>query len=347
MPLPHFVASENDAYFFVRNESAFGYIALMQTIRLILSDRFIWLLTAAVLVATILPVRETLVPQANFAVAVGIFWIFLLHGIKLDRGEVLAGIRNWKLQLTIFCFVFGAMMIMGLVLSKLTSGHIAAMIAVGFLYLGCLPSTVQSAASYTSISKGNVGASVVAAAAINLSSIVVTPVLFAVFAGSVGIVITGDSFIKILTMLLLPFVIGQMLQEWGRPILAKNQNIVGWADKLAITLAVYVAFSGAVNGGIWQQLSALEVLVIGGAVAIFLIFAFAGAWTLGGLMGFDLGNRKALLFGGAQKSIAVGAPLAAILFPPQTAGLLMIPLMIYHISSLVLSAPLAVRLSER
>ena len=318
----------------------------MQTVRLILSDKFIWLLVSAVVIASLFPVQETLVPQANFAVAVGIFWIFLLHGIKLDRHEVTAGIRNWRLQLTIFCFVFGAMMIVGLALSRLLAGHVSVMIAVGFLYLGCLPSTVQSAASYTAIAKGNVGASVVAAAAINLSSIVVTPVLFALFAGSVGIVISGDSFLKIVTMLLLPFVIGQLIQKWGRPFLAKHKGATGWADKVAITLAVYVAFSGAVSGGIWQQLTIQEVTIIGGAVGLMLLFAFIGAWILGGLLGFDRGNRKALLFAGAQKSIAVGAPLAAILFPPQTAGLLMIPLMIYHISSLVVSAPVAVKLSE-
>lgn len=317
----------------------------MQTFRIILSDKFIWLLGGAVLLATLVPVRGDLVPHASFAVSAAIFWIFLLHGIRLDRQEVVAGFRNWRLQSAIFLYVFGAMAAAGLAFSILLDGYITPMIAIGFLYLGCLPSTVQSAASYTSIAKGNVGASVVAAAAVNLSSIVLTPVLFAILASSAGIVITGNSLVKILTMLLLPFAIGQFVQKWARPWILKNRENTGWADKLAICLIVYVAFSGAVVGGIWQQVPMSEFLIVGAAIAAMLIFAFGGAWLLGGWADFAKNDRKALLFGGAQKSIAVGAPLAAILFPADAAGLLLVPLLFYHLSSLTLSAPIAVKLA--
>ncbi len=298
------------------------------------------------LLATMVPVRGTAEPIAAFAVSAGIFWIFLLHGVRLDRQEVVAGFRNWRLQSAVFGFVFGAMVVAGLVLSQILDGYIRPMIAVGFLYLGCLPSTIQSAASYTAIAKGNVGASVVAAATVNLSSIVITPVFFALLASSVGIVITGASFIKIITMLLLPFVIGQLIQRWARPWVAQYGGIVGWSDKIAISLAVYVAFSGAVAAGIWNQVPGDQFLIVGVAIGALLIFAFGGAWLLGGISAFVINDRKALLFGGAQKSIAVGAPLAAILFPAESAGLLLIPLLFYHLSSLVLSAPLAVRLSK-
>ncbi len=298
------------------------------------------------LLATMVPVRGTAEPIAAFAVSAGIFWIFLLHGVRLDRQEVVAGFRNWRLQSAVFGFVFGAMVVAGLVLSQILDGYITPMIAVGFLYLGCLPSTIQSAASYTAIAKGNVGASVVAAATVNLSSIVITPVFFALLASSVGIVITGASFIKIITMLLLPFVIGQLIQRWARPWVAQYGGIVGWSDKVAISLAVYVAFSGAVAAGIWNQVPGDQFLIVAVAIGALLIFAFGGAWLLGGISAFVINDRKALLFGGAQKSIAVGAPLAAILFPAESAGLLLIPLLFYHLSSLVLSAPLAVRLSK-
>lgn len=319
---------------------------VMQTIRLILTDKFIWLLGGSVFLATMLPVSGSAEPIAAFAVSAGIFWIFLLHGIRLDRQEVVAGFRNWRLQSAVFGFVFGAMVLAGLILSHILDGHIAPMIAVGFLYLGCLPSTIQSAASYTAIAKGNVGASVVAAATVNLSSIVITPIFFALLASSVGIVITGTSFIKIMTMLLLPFVIGQLIQRSARPWVARHTGIVGWSDKIAISLAVYVAFSGAVTAGIWQQVPADQFLIVAVAIVALLIFAFGGAWLLGDVAGFVINDRKALLFGGAQKSIAVGAPLAAILFTPEVAGFVMIPLLFYHLSSLVLSAPLAVRLSK-
>ena len=318
----------------------------MEMFRLVLSDKFIWLLGGAVLLATLLPVSGAAVGAANMAVAVAIFWIFLLHGIRLERHEVVAGFRNWKLQGTIFGFVFGAMLAIGYGLSVLLDNHVLPMIAIGFLYLGCLPSTVQSAASYTAIAQGNVGASVVAAATINLSSILLTPVLFALLAHSVGIVITAGSFGKIITMLFIPFVLGQVIQRWARPWVLRNKDLTGWADRLAISLAVYVAFSGAVVAGVWHRVPGDQFLLVGIAIVVMLTLAFGGAWLLGGMLGFPRDDRKTLLFGGAQKSVAVGAPLAAILFPAEAAGFLMIPLLFYHLSSLTLSAPLAVILAR-
>jgi sodium/bile acid cotransporter 7 len=81
-------------------------------------------------------------------------------------------------------------------------------------------------------------------------------------------------------------------------------------------------------------------------VGAFLAFGFGGAWLLGGSLGLRRDDRIAFLFAGAQKSIALGAPLASVLFPPAVAGLLL-PVLTYHLLQLVLSAPLATRLSGR
>ena len=48
---------------------------------------------------------------------------------------------------------------------------------------------------------------------------------------------------------------------------------------------------------------------------------------------------------GAQKSTAMGAPLATVLFPPAIAGIVLLPLLIYHLLQLVLSAPIANRIA--
>ena len=67
---------------------------------------------------------------------------------------------------------------------------------------------------------------------------------------------------------------------------------------------------------------------------------------LGGLLGLDRGNRVSMLFAGAQKSIAMGAPLAAVLFAPAVAGVVLLPILLYHLAQLVLAAPIANRLSR-
>ncbi len=47
------------------------------------------------------------------------------------------------------------------------------------------------------------------------------------------------------------------------------------------------------------------------------------------------------MFAGTQKSTAVGVPLAAILFTPDVAGFVVVPLMLYHLFQLVAAAPVA------
>ena len=62
-------------------------------------------------------------------------------------------------------------------------------------------------------------------------------------------------------------------------------------------------------------------------------------------MRLDRPSRVTMLFAGAQKSIAMGAPLATVLFAPEAAGIVLLPILLYHLVQLVLAAPIAARLS--
>lgn len=317
----------------------------MQTLRLILNDKFIWLLSGAVLLATLLPVQGAAKDIAGILFNAGIFAVFLLHGIRLERHEVRAGLGNIRLQGTIFIWVFGVMLGIGLLLSKAVDQILPADVALGFLFLGVLPSTVQSATSYCAIARGNVAASVVASAFINLVGVFLSPLLFALLARAAGVEITSETIIKLAAILVLPFVLGQTFQKWLRPWVMQHKDLTGWIDRGAIALAVYVSFSAAIIAGMWSRVSGMEFVWLAAALLLWLGLAFCGTWLLGGLMGFARNDRKTLLFSGAQKSVAIGAPLAAIIFAPERAGLVILPLIFYHLAQLFLSAPVAVRLA--
>ena len=77
-----------------------------------------------------------------------------------------------------------------------------------------------------------------------------------------------------------------------------------------------------------------------------LALALSAAWGVGGALGLPRADRITFLFAGSQKSVAIGAPLAAILFPSSAAGFLIAPLLLYHLAQLVLAAPLATRLAR-
>jgi len=320
---------------------------MRSSLHLVLTDKFIWLLVFMLLMAIILPVRGSLVQGAQMISSAAIFTLFLFHGLRLQRAEVIAGIRNWRLQGTIFLFVFGITLVIGLVLSLVLEGVVPADLALGFLFVGVLPTTVQSATAYCSIARGNVAASVVASAWINLVGVVAAPVLFAILASASGDGISSGAFGRIFFILILPFMLGQALQPWLRARVIKHKGLTGWMDKTAIGIAVYVAFSGAVVGGIGNQLDSSNILLLPAALGVYLALAFGGAWMAGRALKFPVPDRITLLFSGAQKSLAIGVPLAAALFTTERAGMIILPLLFYHLMQFMVSAPLAIRFAQR
>lgn len=311
-------------------------------------DRFVLVLMLAVLVAALLPVQGATAVWAGYAVSAAIFSVFFLHGLRLPRAEVIIALRNWRLQGLMFGFVFGLMPAMALALAHLQAGVLPDYMAIGLLFLGALPSTVQSATSYSSMAGGNVAASVMASASLNLVGIVVTPLLLVVLIGQSGgsAPIGGDTIVKIAVILLLPFVLGQFAQRTLQAWALRNKPLLTMLDRFTIALAVYVAFSSAVAGG---QLALIDWQVLGvllGIVSTMLALALAASWTLGGLAGLPRADRISLLFAGSHKSIATGAPLAAILFAGPQAGLVILPTLLYHQLQLIVSAPLASRLAK-
>ena len=306
----------------------------------IFPDRFVPLLLATILLASLLPVRGAAVPIAQGLSTAAIVFLFFLNGVRLPRDEVLHGIRNWKLQGGAIAFCFGAMALLGLAARAATAPLLPATLALGFLFLGILPSTVQSATAASSLAGGNVAASVVAAALLNLSGVIVSPLLFAALAGSAG-EISGAGALRIALILLLPFIVGQLVQRWLRPWVLAHRGLATFMDRSAIAIAAYVAFSAAVVAGIWDLLDGREIGIVMGVVAALLALSFGCAWLFGALLRLKRPDRITLLFSGAQKSIAVGAPLAATLFPPAIAGMVLVPILVYHMAQLILSAWIA------
>ncbi len=311
----------------------------------IFADRFVLLLLATILLASFLPVRGEAAATASLVSSAAIFLLFFLNGVRLPRDEVLHGVRNWRLQSAIFLFVFGVMSMAGWALSHLFDNLLPPLLALGLLFLGTLPSTVQSATAYCGIAKGNVAASVVAAALINLAGVVLAPLLFALLAHVGEAQFSGAAIGRIALILLLPFALGQIAQRWLKPWVDEHKNAATWMDRTSIAIAVYVAFSGAVEAGIWSVARGSELALLAVAVIAMLTIGFGGAWALGGAMKLPRTDRITMLFSGAQKSIAIGAPLAATIFPPAVAGMVLLPTLAYHMAQLILSAPIAARLA--
>lgn len=315
-------------------------------VRRFLPDNFVLMLITTVIVASLLPARGSALGIVETISTAAIALLFFMHGVRLSRKSVVEGLRRWRLQIAIFAFTYAAIPLLGLGVATLTGGIIGPGLALGIIYLCSMPTTVQASIASASIARGNVAASVIASAVSNISGVIVAPLLVALLASAHG----GDAGLggiwRIMMILLLPFVLGQVARRWLLGWAERNRKLMGVMDRLTIVLAVYVAFSEAATGGLWHRITGIELAVLFVIVLGLIIVNFSGAWFLGGLMKLNRADRATMLFSGAHKSLATGAPMARILFPGAGAGAILLPLLIYHQLQLMLSAILASRMAR-
>ena len=316
-------------------------------LRSILADPMLRMLAGAVALAAFLPATGGGRELAEWVANGAIFTLFLLNGMRIARRDIAAGLRNARFLVPLILWVFGAMALVGLGLARIGSGVLPPLIAAGFLYLGALPSTVQSATSYTALAKGNIAQSVVAAAILNILGVFVTVPIFLALGGTGEGTVGFETIRKIALILLLPFAIGQAVQDRTMAFIAQHKPKIAWIDRGVIAIAVYVAFSGAVEQDIWSGVDGAAWAMLSTLVAGFLLIGNAGSWLLGGVLGLSRQDRTAFLFAGAQKSAAIGVPFATIMFPAQVAGFIVVPLLLYHLFQLVVAAPVAQTLAVR
>lgn len=306
-------------------------------------DGFLMLLLAVLAFATLLPVHgEGAVWFGHLTVA-GITLLFFLHGAKLSRQAILAGIGAWKLHLMVLGTTFVLFPLLGVGVVGLLGDWIDPAVAQGFLFLCIVPSTVQSSIAMTSIARGNVPAAVCSASLSNVLGIVLTPLLAALLIRSGG---TTDGFFlsaltKVATTLLLPFVAGHLARPLIGSFVDGHRKLVMRTDRGVILLVVYGAFSAAVVDGLWTRFSAGDLAVIFLLDSLLLAAVLLFTWRLARFLSLPHEDEAVLVFCGSKKSLASGVPMAGALFPPAQVGLVVLPLMLFHQLQLLVCSALA------
>ena len=110
-----------------------------------LADPMIAVLLIATALALVFPATGEARAQAQIVSNVAIFALFLVNGIRIARGEIARGLANWRFFGPLFLWVFGVMALAGWGLGAIASTMLPPLVALGFVYLGVLPSTIQSA----------------------------------------------------------------------------------------------------------------------------------------------------------------------------------------------------------
>ena len=301
-------------------------------------DPFIVALLAVVGIATVLPARGGFADVLSVATKVAIALLFALYGVRLSPTEAWHGLRHWRLHTLVLSMTFIAFPLLGLAAHALVPAVLTAELYTGLLFLCLVPSTVQSSIAFTSIAHGNVPAAIVSASLSNMLGVVLTPLLVVLLMHTSGAPrVDGSAVLDIVLQLLAPFIVGQLLRPWAAGWVHRHPLVTKVFDHGSILLVVYTAFSISMAEHILSSVSPWRVVAV----------AVVGAALLAVMLGITVGTARTarlnradaavLLLCGSKKSLASGLPMALVLFGNATAGLIMLPLMIFHQIQLIVA----------
>ena len=307
-------------------------------------DPFTRLLILVVALASFFPCSGNVAIAFSWLTKLAIALLFFMHGAKLSRQNLLSGLGHWRLHLVVISSTFLLFPLLGLLLTPLVPHWLNPSIYLGFLYLCALPATVQSAIAFTAMAKGNVSAAVCSASASSILGIFISPLLVGLLINIQGDgVDTWHAIGAIMVQLMLPFVMGHLMRPYIGRWVDNHRPLIGKVDQSSILLVVYVAFSEAVTQGIWQQINSYDLLSI--IVVSSILLALVLGWNiwLSRRLGFSRSDEITIVFCGSKKSLANGVPMANVLFPAATVGVMLLPVMIFHQLQLMVCALLATR----
>jgi sodium/bile acid cotransporter 7 len=311
-------------------------------------DNFMLAMIATVLLASVLPCHGAGAILFNHITDVAICALFFLHGAKLPREAIVAGITHWRLHLLVLLSTFVLFPLLGWLLKPLLMPLVTPQLYLGILFLCMLPSTVQSSIAFTAAARGNVPAAICSASVSNLLGIFLTPVLLGLVTSAH---ISGGSpweaMGRIALQLMLPFIAGQVARRWIAGWIERRRAVLRWVDQGSILLVVYTAFSQAVGQGMWHQLapSSLAGVLLIDAILLGLVICITT--VVSRKLHFSREDSISIVFCGSKKSMASGIPMAKILFAGGALGAVVLPLMLFHQMQLMVCTVLAQRYAAR
>ncbi len=279
--------------------------------------------------------------------SIGVSLIFFFYGLKLNPEKIKSGLKNWKLHVLIQAstyLLFPAIVIIAYPFFKET--HFTVWLA--FLFLAALPSTVSSSVVMVSIAKGNIPAAIFNASISGLLGIAITPLWVGLFLEQAAADFDlGHIYLKLLTEILLPVVLGLLLQKYGHAYTVRYNKYLTLFDKAIVLLIVYKSFAESFEKHIFSTVDVSDLLLM--VLAVVLLF-YAIYWIIGLIarrLGFNREDTITARFCGTKKSLVHGTVFSKVLFPASMpAGLMLLPLMLFHAIQIFVVSIIASKLAQ-
>jgi sodium/bile acid cotransporter 7 len=304
-----------------------------------------------VLVAKLVPFHESYNQYFNLAGFIdwGIAGIFLLYGLKLNLKEVVKDISNWKLHLLIQSGTFIIFPLLVLIFYPFVKDSEYYNIWLSIFFLASLPSTVSSSVVMVSIAKGNVTSAIFNASISGIIGILMTPLLMSFFLYSNSETGNQNEIIQqLLIKVLLPIVLGVLLNPFLKKWVTKYSNIIAEFDRLIILLIVYESFSTAFIENIFVSVPSIVFLVLAFSVVFLFFTVYYILKFISTKLKFKPKDIITTTFCGSKKSLVHGSLFLLVLgIPNDQKVLFLLPVMIYHSFQLFYVSWLANKIAKK
>lgn len=281
--------------------------------------------------------------------SIGISLIFFFYGLKLSPEKIKNGLQNWKLHLLVQATTFLIFPLVIILFKPFIQSEQGQVLWLSFLFLAALPSTVSSSVVMVSIAKGNMPAAIFNASISGLIGIAITPLWMGLFIQKTGNDYNLSAiYVKLLTEILLPVLLGLTLQRYTIKFMTKAGNYLTMFDKSVILLIIYKSFAESFTEDVFSSVDFfyLTLVLISTVVLFFAIFYLTG-FTAEKLK-FNLEDTITTQFCGTKKSLVHGTVFSKILFPASMpVGLILLPLMLFHAIQIFIVSIIAARLGRR
>ncbi|SKA37681.1 bile acid:sodium symporter family protein [Consotaella salsifontis] len=313
-------------------------------------DGFVVALAAVVVAALIFPEpgRTDGPLHWELLTTYGVCIVFFLYGLTLAPERLKQGVTRWKAHLLVVLTTFGLFPLVVLAGEAAFPNALPDPAMIGFFYVAALPSTVSSSVAMVSLARGDVAVAIFNATLSSILAVFATPALMAWYLQSTGVPVPLlPTVLKVVVLVLVPIVLGQIARRWLAGWAARNRTWIKLADRGTILAIVYGTFCDSMAEGLWKRTDPLTIIEIGvlSIALFFVVYVLTGVLTR--LFGLSREDRIAAQFCGSKKSLATGVPLAPIIFAGRTdAGLIILPIMLFHFFQLLIVSVIATRHSH-
>lgn len=275
---------------------------------------------------------------------------FLISGLTMPIAQLVGALGRWRLHLYAQAMSFLAMpLLVQALLPLFAAMGMPAAVGQGFVVLSCLPTTIASCAILTRTAGGDEAAALFNAVAGNLIGLIVTPLLLLLLLGATGDAPVGKILEQLALDVLAPLIAGQLVQRLGGESVARRAKPLKLLPSAIIIFIFYTVICATCAERDLGAISHALACTLAAALALHLAMLALCWWSSAlTVLGFSRGDRIAAMFCASQKTLAIGAPMIAIMHRQDAAlGLIMLPIIAYHPLQLLVDGTLAGRLRLR